>query len=182
MSFKVFAFWPALLSLCFFVVSPASAGLSTEQAGTALQILIPAAGLGGTLFYEQGHEGLIQFTESFVVSQLITHGLKYTVNERRPNGVCCNSFPSGHTSAAFMGAAFIQERYGWRYGVPAYLGAAYVGYSRVQTRNHYVSDVLAGALIGSLSSYYFTTPYKTRAMVSLLTEGNYDGVEFDINW
>jgi len=159
-----------------------ASGLNTEEAGTLLQILIPAAGLGGTLFYEQGHEGLVQFAEAFAASQIITHGLKYTVNERRPNGICCNSFPSGHTSAAFMGAAFIERRYGWRYAIPAYLGATYVGYSRVKTRNHYLTDVMAGALIGTLSSYYFTRPYKIPITLSLLTHDTYRGVTLDIKW
>jgi membrane-associated phospholipid phosphatase len=160
----------------------ACAGISTEAAGTALQILIPAVGLGSTLFYEKGHAGLVQFMKAFASSQLITHALKYSVNERRPNGVCCNSFPSGHTSAAFMGAAFIEKRYGWRYAIPAYLGATYVGYSRVQTRNHYISDVIAGALIGTLSSYYFTSPYQKAVSVSLLEVNHYHGVTLDINW
>ncbi|MDQ7061241.1 MAG: phosphatase PAP2 family protein [Sulfurimonas sp.] len=44
--------------------------------------------------------------------------------------------------------------------MPAYLAAAYVGYSRVATDAHYTTDVVVGALIGGLSSYYFTTEYK----------------------
>jgi len=158
------------------------AGMNTEQTGTALQILIPAVGLGSTLFYEKGNEGLLQFGKAFLTSQLITYGLKKTVHERRPNGICCKSFPSGHTSAAFMGAAFIQKRYGWNYAIPAYLGATYVGYSRVQSKNHYLKDVVAGAVIGTLSSFYFTRPYDTAYTISLREENGFYNVNFSINW
>ena len=35
-----------------------------------------------------------------------------------------------------------------------------MGYSRVEAREHYPHDVIAGAAIGILSSYLFTKPYK----------------------
>ncbi len=57
-------------------------------------------------------------------TQKITH-------KERPNGACCESFPSGHTSTAFMGMAFIHERYAWKYAVHAYISTAYVGHTRV---------------------------------------------------
>ena len=46
------------------------------------------------------------------------------------------------------------------YGVPAYAAASFVAYSRVESREHYPRDVVAGAGIGILSSYIFTKPYK----------------------
>ena len=50
----------------------------------------------------------------------------------------------------------MRERYGWGYGVPAYALASFVGYSRVESRQHYAPDVIAGAAIGILSSCLFT--------------------------
>ena len=131
-----------------------------ERAGDVLSVLIPVSGLATTVVYEDGNAGSIQFLKSFAVSQATTDVLKVVTHKRRPNGSCCLSFPSGHTSAAFMGAAFIDRRYGWQYSLPAYLGAAYVGYSRIYADKHYGIDVVAGAAIGFLSSYYFTEPYK----------------------
>ncbi len=89
---------------------------------------------------------------SLVTTGVVTHALKNTINETRPNGGD-NSFPSGHTSLAFTGAAFIQQNYGWGYGIPAYLTAAFVGWSRVQVQAHWKHDVAAGALLGIGSSY-----------------------------
>jgi membrane-associated phospholipid phosphatase len=135
---------------------------NVERQGDALQYLIPAIALGSTFFYEKGDEakqGRWQFLKSFATAQLTTEVLKKSINKTRPNGNCCDSFPSGHTSAAFMGASFIQKRYGWKVAIPAYIGASYVGYSRVQSNKHYTVDVLAGAAIGIASSFYFTKSY-----------------------
>ena len=131
-----------------------------EEAGDDLMVLIPAVGLGSTILFEENLKGTGQFIKSFVTNQLITESLKRITHKRRPNGGCCKSFPSGHTSSAFMGAGFIHKRYGWKYSIPAYVGAAFVGYSRVQADKHFIEDVTAGAALGIFSSFYFTKPFK----------------------
>ena len=45
------------------------------------------------------------------------------------------SFPSGHTSAAFTGAAFMDYKYGLKYGLPAYILASFVGWSEYMQKN-----------------------------------------------
>ena len=68
------------------------------------------------------------------------------------------SFPSNHTGMAFESATMLtlQYRY-WYVGVPAYLWAVTVGYSRLNLGEHYITDVAVGALLGTASavaSYY----------------------------
>jgi len=57
-------------------------------------------------------------------------------------------------------AGQLSSEYCWR-SIPAYIGAAFVGWSKVEGESdkHDATDVLAGASIGILSSYYFTTLY-----------------------
>jgi membrane-associated phospholipid phosphatase len=141
-----------------FSSSPLFAVDKTEDAGSMLQYILPAAAAGLTLVYKDG-EGAVQLGESLVVTMGITTALKYAVNEKRPTGGG-QSFPSGHTSFSFSAAEFIRERYGWEYGLPAYALASFVGYSRVEANKHYAHDVAAGAAIGILSSYFLTTPYQ----------------------
>jgi membrane-associated phospholipid phosphatase len=129
------------------------------KSGDIIQILIPL-GAYGTTFYLDDKKGRVQFYESFSSTVLLTHSLKYTVNEERPNGGDNNSFPSGHTSAAFQGASFIHYRYGFKKAILPYIGASFVAYSRVYSKHHYFHDVVAGAFIGTFSNYYFTTKYK----------------------
>lgn len=164
-----------LALLLFAALLPASgqARGHVERAGDVLSILIPVTGLATSVVYERGKDGSIQFFKSFATSQITTDVLKVVTHKRRPNGSCCLSFPSGHTSAAFMGAAFIDRRYGWQYALPAYLGASYVGYSRIYADKHYGIDVLAGAAIGVASSYYFTRPYKGINIVPTVADDGY---------
>lgn len=113
----------------------------------------------GKALQEDSNEGLKEYLYSATTNTILTLSIKYGVNRTRPDGDSY-SFPSGHSSYSFMAATFLQERYGSKFGVPALFSASYVAYSRVASKRHYVSDVLAGAIIGSLSSIYFTTPYK----------------------
>jgi len=129
-----------------------------EKTGDLLQIIIPVAAYSAT-FYLDDTEGREQFYRSFIATVGITQVLKNTVDKQRPNGAS-KAFPSGHTSAAFQGAAFIHQRYGLTYAIPAYVGATYVGYSRVETDHHDNTDVIAGAALGILSNLYFTKPFK----------------------
>ncbi|HKJ30857.1 MAG TPA: phosphatase PAP2 family protein [Balneolales bacterium] len=155
---------------------------NAEKVGDILQILIPATGFG-TIFYLDDQEGRRQFYKSFFTNLAVTYALKYTINKARPEGHGDHSFPSGHTSAAFQGASYIQKRYGWNYGIPAYIGAAYVGWSRVEGESdkHDVTDVLAGAAIGILSSYCFTNQYKGMTVTPVANNGLY-GLNINMKW
>ena len=61
------------------------------------------------------------------------------------------SFPSGHTSTSFA-CAFVVTRVNGRRWVWAYLVAAMIALSRLFVGIHYPSDVLAGAVFGTLSA------------------------------
>ncbi len=151
-----------------------------EKEGDVLQILLPLTAYGST-FYMHDTQGTNQFYKSFLTTFIITHALKIAVNEKRPDNNGSQSFPSGHTSAAFQGAAFIQMRYGWKYALPAYAAASFVGWSRIKAKKHYTSDVLVGAAIGIISTYYFTTPYK-GIMLTPYVEKNTSGFSLSMNW
>jgi membrane-associated phospholipid phosphatase len=168
----------AMLFLGMLLLSPGYA-LATDD-GSFLRTLIPAVAYG-TTFYMHDKDGRIQFYKSFFTNLGATYALKAVISEERPNGNGNDSFPSGHTSVAFQGAAFIHKRYGLKWAVPAYLGAAYVGWRRVATDNHYTRDVVAGAAIGIASSFIFTKPYHGFEVTPLADNGVY-GLAISRNW
>jgi len=153
--------------------------IEAKQIGDALLVLIPSITLGTELYYDN-KEGQNQFYKAFATNAVVTYGLKYGVNRERPNGESY-SFPSGHTSATFQSASFIHKRYGLKYAIPAYIGATFVGYSRVHANVHHKSDVLAGAIIGSLSSFYFTTNYKRFKIEPIIIGSGY-GIGIKKTW
>lgn len=92
---------------------------------------------------------------SYLIMGLSVESLKKITHVERPDGSSFNSFPSGHTATAFMGAEFMYQEYKdispW-YGIAGYAVAAGTGAFRVYNNRHWVTDVVAGAGIGILST------------------------------
>jgi len=103
--------------------------------------------------------------KSSVLVAAITLPLKKITAEPRPDTGERNSFPSGHTATAFAAATIIAKEYGhiskW-YGIGAYTAATSVGVMRILNNRHWVTDTLAGAAVGILSTnvVYLTHQYK----------------------
>ena len=149
------------------------------QTGNVLQILLPV-GAAAISISQDDDAGLLQLVKSEVVTAGITYGLKYTVNSTSPDGQA-HSLPSGHASITFSAAQFLQTRYGWEYGVPAYTLASFTAYSRVYGDQHYWGDVIAGAAIGMASSYFFTTPF-INAQMSVIATPTLVGLQYRAPW
>ncbi|MDD4141276.1 MAG: phosphatase PAP2 family protein [Bacteroidales bacterium] len=106
----------------------------------------------------------IDMTVMLGTSALMTLGitgiLKLSISEMRPDNRADNSFPSGHTATAFMGAEFMRQELGGWYGVAGYTLATCTGVLRMYNHRHWLTDILAGAGIGILCTRisYWTYP------------------------
>jgi len=162
-----------IISLLFvYIHTSFSQNNTIKTSGDILVFALPVAASGTTLILGD-KKGAWQFTKGFLVNGAVSFGLKSIIDKQRPNMENNNSFPSAHTSIAFQSASFIQRRYGWKYGIPAYILSGYTGYTRIEADKHDIFDVMAGAVIGVGSTYLFTTPYQKEHME--LTYSNNDG-------
>ena len=94
------------------------------------------------------------FVLGTVIYVATTQGLKYAINETRPNGAE-RSFPSGHAATAFFGATLLAKEYGENYpwiAVGGYTIAGTTAVLRMANNQHWASDVLMGAGIGIVSA------------------------------
>jgi undecaprenyl-diphosphatase len=95
-----------------------------------------------------------------------------------------NSFPSGSTAYAFLGAGFVSATYSrefpesrWKIPVIAgsYTLATGVASMRILSGSHFLSDVLAGAAIGTLCGWLVPAFHKRQTAenrLSILIPGN----------
>ena len=93
---------------------------------------------------------------SYAIMAGLVNGIKYSAKEMRPDGSTANSWPSGHTATAFVGASLLHKEYGltrspW-WSVAGYGVATATGVMRVLNNRHWISDVMSGAGIGIMST------------------------------
>jgi len=131
------------------------------------------------------------FGTSYLIMGASVKVLKNNITVKRPDNVSKNSFPSGHTATAFMGAEFLYQEYKdvsiW-YGISGYLVAASTGFLRIHNNKHWFSDVVAGAGIGILSTKiaYWLYPifkktfFKNRKNTSAIAMPYYNGDSYGV--
>lgn len=94
---------------------------------------------------------------SAIIMAGLVNSIKHTAKLRRSDGSSNNSFPSGHTATAFMTATMLNKEYGdlspW-IGMGAYATATATGLMRMANNRHWMSDILAGAGIGIMSTEF----------------------------
>jgi len=131
---------------------------------------------------------------SFLFSATTVQGVKHIVDVQRPDGSADNSFPSGHTATAFMGAHILFREYRetspW-IAVGGYAVATATGGLRIVNRRHWLSDVAAGAGVGILSveAAYLLLPLfqqivgkpDTFVLAPIIGGGNY-GASLIVNY
>ena len=116
--------------------------------------LLEAAGVKGKHCFKGK---LIIYSTGLVIMYVTVSVLKKITHQLRPDGSKYNSFPSGHTADAFMGAEFLSQEYSslspW-YAVAGYTTAAGTGVLRMYNNKHWFADVITGAGIGILSAKF----------------------------
>lgn len=149
-----------------------------------MQYMPMAAGVGlgwtGVQAKHNGWDRILATGIGFASEVVIVKGLKYIVQEERPDGTSMDSFPSGHTASAFLGAEIVRQEYGWGWGTGAYALATGVGVLRVCHDRHHWWDTVAGAACGVLSAnigYWMLKPAHKVLGLDKVRKGPMEGME-----
>lgn len=127
--------------------------------------------VGLLLFLFKRKYAALMVISSFLLSGLIAQVLKYFILEARPAVYLekikydyfipevtlhnYHSFPSGHTASAFALAAILSFSVKNKsYSILFFLYAFLVGYSRIYLGQHFMDDVLVGAIVGVASAIF----------------------------
>jgi membrane-associated phospholipid phosphatase len=95
---------------------------------------------------ENSKKAMTMFT-ALAITGASTMSLKWMANNDCPNGAEYG-WPSGHTSSTMCVASVLDEFYGPAVGIPAYVFTGVVGYRMMEAGDHWVSDVMFGAVLG----------------------------------
>lgn len=96
---------------------------------------------------EFNRERALTMMTALSTTGLVTMGLKAIRDNDTPNGKSW-AWPSGHTASSFTVASVLDEFYGPKVGVPAYILASLVGWRMMDAGDHWGSDVVFGATLG----------------------------------
>lgn len=151
-----------LIILILTLVTTANTQAQFVKKSTDILCLVPSATAAVNTLARHDRKGMLQLALSSATCIAVNYGLEAAITKERPDGTGSHAFPSTHTAAAFNGATFLTRRYGWKWGVPAYAIATYVGWGRIYSDRHDIWDVLGGAAIGTGTALIFTRPYKTK--------------------
>lgn len=110
--------------------------------------------------WEEGFRNTKYLFTAIGVTGVLTELVKSATGRERPNGKGRKSFPSGHTSGSFAVAATLDELYGRSVGIPSYIIAGLVGLQRIHDNKHWLTDVLAGAALGTVVGKGFGTAHE----------------------
>ena len=89
-------------------------------------------------------------------------------------------------------ASVASAHYGMKVGIPAYVAASAIGVSRLRSNDHWLSDVVAGAALGSLVGWtvvrqndkptkHAGLSKKTVRIMPIVAPG-YQGVQVEVNF
>jgi membrane-associated phospholipid phosphatase len=157
-------------------------GASGQKIGdiAGLMLNIPILQLGGYFWGRATNdEKMVQFTmdvlathaitllEVGAISQIPFHKRPKVANGTEDEGSGgindlfrgTSSFPSGHVVGVSVLMFKSWEYYGWKAGIPATIATALMGWARIESGDHYLTDILGAVALSGIASLSTTRKF-----------------------
>jgi len=141
---------------------PRDFDIAVGSAGNpATHLALAGAGYLYGLLHEQPQtkQAASSLMEALALNGLMNIGLKLAAQDQTPNDEYYG-WPSGHTSSTVTLATVMNEYYGPWVGVPLYALSGLVIYERMESGEHWASDVIFGAAMGYVIGSTVAQRYK----------------------
>jgi membrane-associated phospholipid phosphatase len=113
--------------------------------------------------------------EALALTETSVMAMKLAFRRERPNGGHY-SFPSGHAARTFCVASVLETMHGPAVGIPAFLVASFISFTRIDANDHVLSDVVFGAAWGAALGWGTAHFHKHLAKAPMIMPAMVDGV------
>jgi membrane-associated phospholipid phosphatase len=157
-------------------------GKSGQKIGdiAGLMLNIPIIQIGGYFWGRAANnEKMVQFTMDVLATHVVTllevGAISQIPFHKRPNAARgtedeesggindlfrgASSFPSGHMVGVSVLMFKSWEYYGWRAGIPATIATALMGWARIESGDHYLTDILGTVALSGIASLSTTRKF-----------------------
>lgn len=156
----------AAVALAPVLTAPAEASSvpnpSLRKAANIIVIALPVSAVGASLLHDGDWKGLGEFAVSAgltVGSALI---IRQIVRNQRPDHFDFHSLTPPDLALADASSDYLFTRYGWRYGVPAYIASAFVSYALTDAKKNRWYDTLSSGVLAFGFNYALVDRYHRR--------------------
>lgn len=132
--------WPA-------AASADSVNHTLRKAANVITLALPVSAIGISLLHHEDWKGIGEFAVAAGLTVGTAYLLRQSIRDNRPDGSGVHAMSPPDLALADSSADYLWNRYGWRYGVPAYVASAVVSYALTDAKkNHWYDTAAAGAL------------------------------------
>lgn len=171
-------------------------GTATDILGDLGYINVQLPVLLGSYFWSihtqnrELHDFNTTMLSAFTINGVSTVIIKAAANTDRPSATFNGGkfgFPSYHASSSFTIASVLDEYYGHRVGIPAYLVSGMIAWSRIDSRDHDLSDVLFGSAMGfiigkSVARHHLLGDSRVQLVPWIEPIGGTSGLQLSMTW
>ncbi len=161
---RIEARWCAVLA-CVLLLAPAAASAaatpdpSLRKAANVITIALPVTAIGVSLLHHEDWKGIEEFAVSAGLTVGTAYLLRQSIRDRRPDHSDFHGLTPPDLALADSSSEYLWSRYGWRYGLPAWIASGVVSYALTDAKKNHWYDTLGTGVIAFGINYSLVDRY-----------------------